>query len=125
MTGFRRTLVVCTALLAMSLCSPPPASADEEPGKTEVVGPAEVELMEGESSAEKPGEDPGTRENEEEAEEPGNVKILEVDLTPEELWQLTNPWKAEGIVVHDAESRKGERSVRPKKSVSRGTGSMS
>jgi hypothetical protein len=92
----------------MSLCSPPPASADEEPEKTEVMGPAEVEPMEGESSTEKPGEDPGAREEEEETEEPGDVEILEVELTPEELWMLTDPWEEEGITVHDAGSGGGE-----------------
>ncbi len=113
MTSYRWFLALCTALLAVSLGSPAPASAEEVQGRVEAT-PAEAVPLEASAAgddrnAEKLGEAPSTPVEEAEAEEPGDVEVLETELTPEQLWMLTNPWEdGAEIVVHGTGSAQGE-----------------
>ena len=43
-----------------------------------------------------------------ETEKPGEPQVVEIELTPEELWMLVSPWEDEGVEVHGAGSRSGE-----------------
>jgi hypothetical protein len=113
MTSYRWFLVLCTALLAVSLGSPVPASAEEEDGRVEAIpveaAPVEAPAAGDDRNAEKLGEDPGAPEEEAEADEPGEVVVIETELTSEELWMLTSPWEDdEEIVVHGAGSSRGD-----------------
>ena len=113
MTSYRWFLVLCAALLAVSLGSPAPASAEEEPGRAEAAPaeavPAGTSAAGGDGNAPEPGEESGAPVEEAETEKPGDVEVLETELTPEELWMLTNPWEDdEGVVVHGAGSPKGD-----------------
>lgn len=127
MTSYRWFLALCTALLAVSLGSSAPASAEEVQGRveaaTEEAVPVEASAAGNDRNAEKLGEASGAPVEEAEAEEPGDVEILEIELTPEELWMLTNPWEDDGeIVVHGTGSAKGESRIPTHGSDSSGEG---
>ena len=111
MKGCRRLFAFFATFLAVWLGFPASASGEEHRGKTEVMS-AEVAPADVEPGAEESGEDPDALEEEDEAAEPGNEEILEVELTDEELWRLTNPWEGEGITVHDAGSDEGDSGIR-------------
>lgn len=107
MTSYRRFLALCAALLVVSLGSP--ASAEEEQGRAEAT-PAEVVPVETSAAGgDRNAEESGAPVEEAEVEEPGDVEVLETELTPEQLWMLTNPWgDGAEIVVHGTGSAQGE-----------------
>jgi hypothetical protein len=106
----RWPLVLSAALLAAALGWSAPGFADEEKGKatSEEEVPAGASVVGADREAEK-----ATATVEEaEAVKPEEPQIVETELTPEELWQLVNPWEEEGVEVHGAESRGGESQIR-------------